>query len=280
MSELVLNFDDAVLTAADVRLLRDARAWLNDACIGFAFKWFARAPPPPPPGAAAPPPPGGVALVDPAVVACARLSCSEPEEFADLARGLGLRGAALLLVPVNDNDGFFDGGGAHWSLLAVARDAARDDGDGARAAPAALRFVHYDSAGEHNAAAAARTAAVFAALEAEAAAEAAGAPAERAAAPVQRITVERARAPQQVNGHDCGVYAIATARELAARFRAARGASNGAAAAARAAIAPDVDEPTAASLEGALTPARVVATRQEVYAAVQSAIAAAAASGD
>ena len=36
----------------------------------------------------------------------------------------------------------------------------------------------------------------------------------------------------------------------------------------------------AASLEGALTPARVVATRQEVYAAVQSAIAAAAASGD
>ena len=84
-AQLVLNFDDAVLTSADVRLLRDARAWLNDACIGFAFKWFARGG-----GAGGGADSGALVFVDPAVVACARLSCTEPDELGDLARGLAL----------------------------------------------------------------------------------------------------------------------------------------------------------------------------------------------
>ena len=53
--------------------------------------------------------------VDPAAVACARFQCTDADELSDLARGLGLREHALILVPVNDNEGFDCGSG--WEFV-------------------------------------------------------------------------------------------------------------------------------------------------------------------
>ena len=38
---LVVNFDDARVCEADVALLAQPSAWLNDACINFALRWAA-----------------------------------------------------------------------------------------------------------------------------------------------------------------------------------------------------------------------------------------------
>ena len=92
----------------------------------------------------------------------------------------------------------------------------------------------------------------------------------------------QARAPQQTNGHDCGVYTLAVAEAVASRFchgAAAAGDDGDRAArwfeAAMGAVAPDMTEADAAAaaasgaasnppLRRELTPSRIVAKRREV----------------
>lgn len=125
---------------------------------------------------------GKVAFVAPGVAfLAAELG---PEAAPAVVDAAALKGATLVLAAVNDNpDAAVAGGGSHWSLLAFRNGA----------------FEHYDSVDGANARAATRLAAALA-------------PALPAAAATPAVAVRPA--PQQRNGHDCGVFACAVARAL------------------------------------------------------------------
>lgn len=98
----------------------------------------------------------------------------------------GFAAARLVLFAVNNNpDVTCAGGGSHWSLLAYSA--------------AGNTFHHYDSMAGSNRQAAG---AVYQAAVA-------------AAPPGARFVEERA--PQQVNGYDCGVHVLAVAQLLCQR---------------------------------------------------------------
>lgn len=157
-----------------------------------------------------------------------------PGSAAYLLASLGDGGAAVVLEPhgfpsstqlvlfaVNNNpDASVAGGGSHWSLLAWSA--------------AGGAFRHYDSMAGSNADAARRVAdAAAASLTGRA-----------------RARVLEQRSPQQQNAFDCGVYVLAVARLLCARY-----ATDGAGMSLD--IAP-----------GDVSPEDVTALRQEVYALI------------
>lgn len=129
----------------------------------------------------------------------------------------------LALFAVNNNrDATIAGGGSHWSLLAWSA--------------ADSNFRHYDSLAGSNAAAAQRVAD----------AAAAGLPGRA------RARVLEQHGPQQQNAFDCGVYVLAVARLLCARY-----ATDGLGVSFH--VPPD-----------AISPADVTSLRQEIYTLIAS----------
>ena len=111
----------------------------------------------------------------------------ECDEWQELAVGISLSTRRWLLVPVNDNESF-DGTSNHWSLLLMF-------------VPTAKCF-HFDSHGCYNQKAAEATAEKLYRLLQK--------------PPESVVQLQRAiRSPQQMNGHDCGVYVLLAADWLA-----------------------------------------------------------------
>lgn len=185
MATQVLNYHDVQLYESDVALFA-ARQWLNDNALNFylQYVYHSRC-------LAAGARGEEVLFVDPAVVSCLLWQCDEEDEYEELARGLGLAGKRLWLVPVSDNASL-GGASSHWSLLVFEAEK--------------QRFEHYDSSAGHNSEAAERVAREVETLL-------------RVSAPGMpdgsgRVVVNVRDAPQQTNGYDCGMYVLFVAEYL------------------------------------------------------------------
>ncbi|KAI8464983.1 MAG: hypothetical protein J3K34DRAFT_489198 [Monoraphidium minutum] len=191
--ERVLSYYDVLLRRLDVELLEGPH-WLNDTVIEFWFEHLARGPY----AALA----AAAALVPPATAFL--LLHASPSDARELLAPLQLHTKDLVLLPVSDNpDAAAAGGGSHWSLLAFDR--------------SSNAFHHIDSAsGSRNRAAARLLAGAASPLVQGRAAPGAPPPA----------FLEPPGAPRQDNGHDCGVFVMAAARQLLER-RAAAGGGGG-----------------------------------------------------
>eukprot|EP00404_Azadinium_spinosum_P052158 CAMPEP_0180753446 /NCGR_PEP_ID=MMETSP1038_2-20121128/32670_1 /TAXON_ID=632150 /ORGANISM="Azadinium spinosum, Strain 3D9" /LENGTH=209 /DNA_ID=CAMNT_0022787299 /DNA_START=58 /DNA_END=683 /DNA_ORIENTATION=+ len=199
-SEVVVSWREARLTRDDVALFNEGQ-WLNDACITFFFQHLLRK---------HGPAMDRVLLMDAESVFWLANE-DDPEELADAAENLGLRGKDLILCPINDNADVTSAGGSHWTLL-VAR-AAKEVASGSALAP--LEFEHYDSVSSAgaNLATAQRVAKCLAELRC-------GTDAARAS------RVAQGTAARQANGCDCGVYVLLFAEAvLEAHLRGATGSA-------------------------------------------------------
>jgi sentrin-specific protease 8 len=133
---------------------------------------------------------------------------TDPPTALELLAPLALHRRALVLLPVTDNaDVGHAGGGSHWSLLMFHR--------------ALNAFLHFDSAGGggNRRPAMGLAGAVLPLLQVgpTAAAAAAAAEADRGGGggETQQPSFGLWRdSPQQTNGHDCGVYVCAMARQM------------------------------------------------------------------
>lgn len=185
---LVCSFGRSDVYEGDLETLAPGQ-WLNDAVINFCcdrmslVEFEGR----------------GVAFVHPGVSFVLSFEDDE-DDFRDTLEGAGVTAAAcrLALFPINDKQVTGRPGGAHWSLLAVDRDAGR--------------FLHFDSAGGANDGVARNLAGRLS-------------PHVGCAMPVAR-----AQCPQQTNSFDCGVYAVTFARELARSWAEGNGPASEAAA--------------------------------------------------
>lgn len=191
----VVSLGRSDLYESDVALLEGPH-WLNDSVINFCCDYLAEADA----GAG-----GGCVFVYPGTCFILALE-EEDDDFADTLRGSGATapGCRLAFFPVSDKVEVGVPGGTHWSMLVF------DAG--------ARRFFHLDSAGNSNAAAARRLAARLWPFMCPGA----GA-----------LLLDAPRVPQQPNSHDCGVYAVMFAGELAAALRDGAGGPGSDAAAAR-----------------------------------------------
>lgn len=204
MAQAVAVHGDVFLYEEDVATLGECQ-WLGDLVIAFFWELFAarlaRDEAATSHGSVAESP--RVLLIEPTVSYMAAVfgAAEALREVLAVPRTAGARSltellltASLVLVPVSDKADPDDPvGGGHWSLLVFRRDTS----SGLSA------FEHYDSAGGANA------------DHAAAVATALGPLLSTSPPPVQLVA-----SPQQVNGHDCGVYAVALAELLCALFMA------------------------------------------------------------
>lgn len=221
---------DVKVYAEDVETLAPG-CWLNDAVIAYLFEHFSRQPQP------------GVVLLEPPATFTAAMvgDATALREMWSVSSTPGatpltaqLLAADIVLMPVSNNDdSMVAGGGGHWSLLVFRRRAA---------SCGAPRFEHYDSMEQANAPSAKLIMSACAPLLFD------KAPA--------RLQLVRMTSPQQENGFDCGVYALAVA-ELLCAAPAAGGAA---------------PSPAVTDAVRALTPAAVTAKRQSWLELLRSAL--------
>ncbi|XP_014662435.1 PREDICTED: sentrin-specific protease 8-like [Priapulus caudatus] len=172
--------DDVVLSFHDSLLrvsdvhLLSGPYWLNDNIIGFAFEFIENV--------LCKDCSGIFSFISPQVTQFIKL-VNEPGELDAFLEPLSLSTKKFVALAVNDSESRSDVGGSHWSLLVLDVDSGV--------------FRHYDSSSQHNHDAARLLA--------------------RQLARYMRIVSDRfveEEMPQQRNGYDCGVYAIAVAEEL------------------------------------------------------------------
>jgi Ulp1 protease family, C-terminal catalytic domain len=126
-----------------------------------------------------------ILFMDPSVMSCLMLSADEPKEVRALAEGLAVVSKRLLLVPITDQDSFKNGS-HHWSLLVACK--AETTGT--------IDYMHIDSSGSSNRAAAQRNARELHAL---------------LGGEGQPKVLQLDSSPQQNNGYDCGMYCALSA---------------------------------------------------------------------
>jgi sentrin-specific protease 8 len=221
----VAAIGDVLLYEADVATLAPG-AWLGDLVIAYFFELFAArlaggedanlaasvA------AAASCGSPPRIILLEPTVSFMAAMlgTADALREVLAVPRTAGappltqqLAKASLVLVPISDKaDPDAAIGGSHWSLLAFRRVGATP-GSAVECA-----FEHYDSAHGANAEAAHAVACVLAPLlvPARTGSYSPAAP----AFPSADVDLHQMRGPQQISGHDCGVYTVAVAELLCA----------------------------------------------------------------
>ncbi|ESO91198.1 hypothetical protein LOTGIDRAFT_182489, partial [Lottia gigantea] len=175
---IVLNFNDSLLRASDLKLLEGPH-WLNDRLIGFCFEYFEReqfnhsA--------------DKLSLISPSVTQFIKLA--PVEDLAVLLEPLNLPLKQFVFLAVNDNDDTDNSGGTHWSLLVYIR--------------SKQEFHHFDSynhLNEHIAKKLAYRLQPF------------------VHAPRGRMKFIEIDSPQQKNAYDCGVYVISIAEHLCREF--------------------------------------------------------------
>ena len=187
------KLNDATVYEDDASTLQPGR-WLNDAIITYLFERF---------GSQPMQSGGSVVLLEPATTFTAAM-VGDPfalREMFGVRRGAGvpplteqLAAASIVLMPVNNNEDAGAVGGGHWSLLVFRR----RGGEGGQP-----RFEHYDSCDQANAP---NARAVMAAL----------AQLLFGDTKIAKLQLVRMSTPQQANGFDCGVYALAIAEILSA----------------------------------------------------------------
>ena len=95
MSTLLLNFHDAIIYQRDLDNFSEGK-WLNDACIGFIYKYMEcveftdeR-----------------LLFMDPSVVSMIKVQVMDEEDYEGVSRGLKISNRKLIFVPTNDNNSF------------------------------------------------------------------------------------------------------------------------------------------------------------------------------
>ncbi|KAK3408799.1 hypothetical protein EUGRSUZ_J00959 [Eucalyptus grandis] len=174
--EKILSYKDVVLRRSDLEIL-SGPCFLNDRIIEFYFSYLSSCYPSP-----------DILLVPPSI-AFWIANCPDVEGLKDFIEPLDLPGKKLVIFPVNDNEnvGLADGG-SHWSLLVFERDASV--------------FVHHDSSGGMNGRYARQLYEVLVGFI--------NGPNSASDAKF----IQCSSSPQQLNGYDCGLYVIATARAI------------------------------------------------------------------
>ena len=181
-TDLVLNYNDAVIYGSDLALVQSKTAWLNDACVNFFFEWTKRrldnAMP--------------VKLLDPSVVSFFVHQCIEEEEINDFVNDVSFPVTGKIFIPVNDSmvesTAWQTKGGSHWSLLLVVKSKRE------------IQFWHFDSVqGSGNLRAA------------EDIAKKLG----RYCFDIVSCPVVEAATPPQSNGYDCGIHMLVAAQIFA-----------------------------------------------------------------
>lgn len=205
-NELILNYHDAVIYGSDLRLLTSSTAWLNDACVHFQMTRLSRKRSAEKQeqhffdqSSVACGEGRTVLFMDPAVVSFLMHQCTDEEDMADLNSGLSLHSRSKIFVPVNDNNAASasafqtPGGGSHWSLLVVQLGHSG----------CSRMYFHFDSARGHNERAA------------RAVADKIGQVLDVAlSSHTSTSELVECRTPQQINGHDCGLFMLAIADAL------------------------------------------------------------------
>ncbi|KAM3576238.1 hypothetical protein VYU27_001946 [Nannochloropsis oceanica] len=196
--KLLFNYhDDAQVTEGDQILFRPP-GWLNDRCINFYFRVleheeFQDRP--------------DLLFMDPAVVSCMLIQCTDQGELEEVGEGLKLDRRSMVFIPVNDAEDFRSDC-THWSLLVYSA------GNGSSAQPG--KFFHLDSSGGRNEPAAKRTAAQFWRMVA-------GKEGGKEGGKVEAVR----GCPQQVNGYDCGMYVLIMTKYLAHLYVTEGGSEEG-----------------------------------------------------
>ena len=176
-NQLILNFHDAILYESDVDLLQSEFEWLNDACIHFYLTVLQQRYP-------------QIKFMDPSVVTYL-MHQSDKEDLAEFSKSLE-DSYSVYMIPINDGHATPSlwqhvGGGTHWSLLVVT--------------VATGVCLHIDSVKGRNQLVAQKVA-------------------DKIVAKVlchhnELVSVKEVLTPQQLNGYDCGIHALAAAELLA-----------------------------------------------------------------
>ena len=174
-TDLVLNFNDAVIYGSDLALLQSPTAWLNDACVHFFLEWLqARA-------QAAP----TCKFMDPSVVSFFVHQCTDEDEIEEFVANTSFPDHGKIFIPVNDSmaNAAPWRGGSHWTLLLIIRsnngteywhfDSVKNSGNGRAANDISQKLGKHCFGGS------------------------------------SRPQVVGATTPQQFNGYDCGLYMLA-----------------------------------------------------------------------
>lgn len=127
-----------------------------------------------------------IKFMDPSVITFLKHQCDE-EDLKEFAASFN-RGCCMYMIPINDGHANSTawqrpGGGSHWSLLCVRGE----------------EYLHFDSVVGNNASAARAVANIFSQILKH-----------------DNAAVREVKTPQQQNGYDCGLHALAAAELLAA----------------------------------------------------------------
>jgi Ulp1 family protease len=181
-TDLVLNYNDAVIYGSDLALVQSRSAWLNDACINFFFELTKQRV-----GKSIP-----VTFMDPSVVSFFVHQCIEEDEIKEFVDGASFPVTGKMFIPVNDSmvqsTAWHTRGGSHWSLLLVAKSNKE------------VQFWHFDSVGNSG--------------NMKAAEEIAGKLGTNCF-DISSPTVVQAITPPQTNGYDCGIHMLAAVQIFA-----------------------------------------------------------------
>lgn len=204
--ELIVKYDDACLYGRDLHLMEDKTSWWTDDCINFQFQRLQRR---------CPTKTSGTVLIDPAVTSFLVHQCKEDDEYADFCKGYNnFDGVGRVLFAVNDNhhdckSWNTPGQGRHWSFLLLILFDKEKKEHGLPPLPLAL---HFDSIkGSSNIKSARSVASKF--YEAYRSVQLKQI---RVSPTPLQLKVLECRTPQQENGNDCALHALAAAEAIVA----------------------------------------------------------------
>lgn len=176
----ILSYNDVVLRRSDLDIL-NGPDFLNDRVIEFYLSYLSTLHTPP----------TTISLIPPCITFWIS-NCPDAESLKDFMKPLKLRDSELLIFPVNNNENVeLAEGGSHWSLLVYYKEA--------------NSFFHHDSfmgVNRWNAKQLFKAISPFVSDDGDEAA----------------AYRECSDTPQQKNGYDCGVYALAVAKVICQWF--------------------------------------------------------------
>eukprot|EP00455_Lapot_gusevi_P030704 TRINITY_DN3306_c0_g1_i3.p1 TRINITY_DN3306_c0_g1~~TRINITY_DN3306_c0_g1_i3.p1 ORF type:complete len:222 (-),score=31.35 TRINITY_DN3306_c0_g1_i3:46-711(-) len=181
MADLVCVYHESTVYSSDLVLLRPPN-WVNDSIITFWLQYLQHS---------TFAQRNDFLFVTPGSVFIL-VHENDPEDLASTINGLEFPGKSLVFLPINNNGSLERVGGSHWSMLVCDMTTSS--------------FLHFDSASSENAYVARRLAKKLAPHMPDEAKESRG------------WAYSEIPSPQQKNGYDCGVYAMAFAEKVAELF--------------------------------------------------------------
>ena len=185
--KLLLNYNDACVYSSDLSLLENSSSWLNDACINFQMTRLQKKEENDKSSK-------NMLFLDPSVISYLMHQCQDDDEIIDLGNNLQLCKKNALFIPINDNNGesfqsTMRGNGSHWSLLLVILSNSDNK----------VYHLHFDSSKRYNCSSARIVSKKISYLLMLCGYE----------GDTEVVNVIECKTPQQRNGYDCGIYALA-----------------------------------------------------------------------